>query len=55
MIFKDAVKAKVRLSITGMEESSNSVLNNQGKINNQSNEKLGNYGWNLEPPPISNF
>ena len=64
MIFKEAVKSKVRLSITGYED--NSSINNENIKNEPKNPPIptpsspgqnftqtasrGSYGWNLEPP-----
>lgn len=48
MIFKEAVKSKVRLSITGYEEvpiSSEDLERLRSK-----SEKSRKYGWHLEPP-----
>ena len=52
--FKEAIKSKMRLSITGCEDlnlvSSEELekLRNRFNNNNNASEEIGNYGWNVD-------
>lgn len=48
MIFKEAVKSKVRLSITGYEN--NNLSAQELEDLNTAAYHTGKYGWTLEPP-----
>ena len=64
MIFKEAVKSKVRLSITGYEDNASineNTIKDVPKVpvpvpqapsspNLGQSSSRGSYGWNLEPP-----
>ena len=54
MIFKEAVKSKVRLSITGYEDAPQSVIDSAERRNSD-RQPTASYGWNLEPPPNPNL
>lgn len=48
MIFKEAVKSKVRLSITGYED--NKLSAEELDVLKTAAYHTGKYGWTLEPP-----